>query len=166
MPTENPTGCYRRTFTVPQGWQGRRIRLCFQGVDCAFYVWVNGQKVGFSKGSRLPAEFDITDLVEPGPNVLAVEVLQWSDASYMEDQDMWWLSGIFRDVYLTASPDLDIWDVFIKTDLDDAYENATLSVETVVRNAGKKAAAGCTLTCVLIDRDGRPVLRQAAVGQG
>lgn len=157
VPTENPTGCYRRIFTIPATWQGRRIHLHFRGVDSAFYVWVNGRKIGFSKGSRLPAEFDITDTVTPGENVLAVQVMQWSDATYLEDQDMWWLSGIFRDVYLTSLPAVHLFDVFARTDLDIAFQDATLSVETVVRNAGQEDAAGWSLSCNLLDAEGRAV---------
>lgn len=164
VPTENPTGCYRRCFTLPATWQDRRIHLCFRGVDSAFYVWVNGQKIGFSKGSRLPAEFDITDAVQAGENLLAVEVLQWSDGTYMEDQDMWWLSGIFRDVYLTAPPTVDLWDLFVKTDLDNRYRNAVLSVETTIRNAGAKGATAYKLTATLLDGDGTNVLDQPLTG--
>ncbi len=104
VPTENPTGCYRRDFYIPESWQGHQITLRFEGVDSAFHVWVNGNEVGYSQGSRLPSEFDITPWVRTGKNTLAVKVYQWSDGSYLEDQDMWWLSGIFRDVYLLARP--------------------------------------------------------------
>ncbi len=112
VPTKNPTGSYRRNFCVPPDWleQGKRILLRFEGVDSAFHVWVNGQEVGFSKGSRSPAEFDVTPHVRPDDNTVAVRVVQWSDGSYLEDQDMWWLSGIFRDVYLLAQPQLHVWD--------------------------------------------------------
>ncbi len=127
-------------------------------MDSAFYVWVNGRKIGFTKGSRLPAEFDITDALQPGENVLAVEVLQWSDGTYLEDQDMWWLSGIFRDVYLTALPPVHLFDTFVKTDLDAACKDATLSVEAVVRNTGQGGASGYSLSCTVLDADGKPVL--------
>ena len=104
----NPVGSYRRTFTVPEGWDrgtGNRIFLHFEGVDSAFYVWINGRQVGYSQGSRTPAEFDVSDFLIPGTNQIAVEVYRWSDASFLEDQDFWRLSGIFRDVYLwTAKP--------------------------------------------------------------
>ena len=162
VPTENPTGCYRRVFSIPLHWQGLRILLNFRGVDSAFYIWVNGKRIGFSKGSRLPAEFDITDVVQPGENVLAVEVLQWSDATYLEDQDMWWLSGIFRDVYLTALPQVALFDVFVKTDLDSQYKDAELSIEAVIRNAGQGAAKGHSLSCVLLDADGQPTPQEIA----
>ena len=97
---DNPTGCYRHTITVPENWQGRQIFLTFEGVDSAFYLWVNGQMVGYSQGSRLPAEFNITAYSQTGENTVALEVYRWSDGSYVEDQDFWRLSGIFRTVYL------------------------------------------------------------------
>jgi beta-galactosidase/evolved beta-galactosidase subunit alpha len=111
VPTENPTGSYRREFEIGNEWNGKKIFLRFEGVDSAFHVWVNGREVGFSKGSRLPAEFDVTVFVRPGKNTLDVRVIQWSDGTYLEDQDMWWLSGIFRDVYLLARPATHISDI-------------------------------------------------------
>jgi len=127
VPTENPTGCYRRKFAVPKEWAQRQIFLRFEGVDSAFHVWVNGREVGFSKGSRLPAEFDITPLVKAGRNLLAVRVYQWSDGSYLEDQDMWFLSGIFRDVSLIAVPKTHIYDISVR-----AEQNGSLAVRTTV----------------------------------
>ena len=162
VPTENPTGCYRRVFSIPRNWQGLRVLINFRGVDSAFYVWVNGKRIGFSKGSRLPAEFDITDAVQPGENVLAVEVMQWSDATYLEDQDMWWLSGIFRDVYLTAVPQVSLFDVFVKSDLDGQYKDAELSIEAAIQNAGRGDARGYGLTCTLLDADGQSFLKMPA----
>ena len=94
----NPVGSYRRNFTVPDAWQGREIFIHFDGVGSAFYLWINGEQVGYSQGSRTPAEFNITSYLQPGENCLAVEVYRWSDGSYLEDQDLWRLSGIFRDV--------------------------------------------------------------------
>lgn len=111
VPTENPTGCYYREFDLPAAWTGLHVWLRFEGVDSVFHVWVNDQAVGFSKGSRLPAEFDITSVVRPGRNTVAVRVSQWSDGTYLEDQDMWWLSGIFRDVYLLARPPTHLADI-------------------------------------------------------
>ena len=103
VPSENPTGTYRTRFVVPSEGQGRRIVLRFGGVDSAFHVCVNGAEAGFSKGARLPAEFDITRFVHAGENLLAVRVYQWSDGSYLEDQDMWWLSGISAPSLFYAS---------------------------------------------------------------
>jgi beta-galactosidase/evolved beta-galactosidase subunit alpha len=159
VPSENPTGCYRREFAIPSAWDGRRVILHFAGVDCLFYVYVNGQAVGMSKGSRLPAEFDITDLVQPGLNVLAVKVLQWSDASYLEDQDMWWLSGIFRDVYLLALPQTAIYDYKVQTELDDRYQDAKLRLGVTLRNFGGTAET-LTLKARLLDADGKNVLNR------
>ena len=158
VPTENPTGSYRRLFELPKEWQDRKIILCFEGVDSAFYVWVNGKQVGFSKGSRLPSEFDITKYVKPGEkNLIAVQVYQWSDGSYLEDQDMWWLSGIFRDVYLYALPDVHIFDLKIETCLDEKYQDAALKVAAAIKNTRIEAAKGLQLKISLLDSKGQPV---------
>lgn len=138
VPAENPTGCYRREFTLPEGWTGRRVFLHFEAVDSAFFAWVNGVKVGYSQDSRLPAEFDITEqchAVGSGtPNLLAVQVMRWSDGSYLEDQDHWWLSGIHRDVVVYAKPQVMIADYFVKTQFEgDGFSTANLEVEVTVR---------------------------------
>lgn len=104
VPKDNPVGDYVRRFAVQEAWRGKRFRLCFEGADSALHVWLNGECVGFSKDSRLPAEFDVTDHLVIGDNYLAVRVYRWSDGSYLEDQDMWNLSGLFRSVYLMALP--------------------------------------------------------------
>ncbi|MEV1174128.1 glycoside hydrolase family 2 TIM barrel-domain containing protein [Nonomuraea sp. NPDC049784] len=121
VPDENPTGDYRRVFDLPEGWTGGRLR--FEGADSFARVWLNGHELGFWTGSRLPAEFDAGPYLRPGRNVLAVRVHQWSAATYLEDQDMWWLPGIFRDVTLTRSAA----DVFVHTSYADG--RATLSFE-------------------------------------
>ena len=99
----NPVGSYRRTFEIPADWNGRRVFLTFDGVDSAFFLWINGRQVGYSVNSRCPAEFDVTTYLQPGQNDLAVEVYRYSAGSYLEDQDMWRLSGIFRNVYLWSA---------------------------------------------------------------
>ena len=133
VPTENPTGSYRRTVAVPDTWAGQRAVLRFEGVDSCFAVWVNGQEVGTAQGSRLPSEFDVTDLLRPGTdNVVAVRVHQWSAGSYLEDQDTWWLSGIFRDVALVARPAGGIRDVFVHAGYDVATGSGTLRVDVDV----------------------------------
>ncbi len=145
---DNPTGCYRLCFTTPETWEGQRIFLRFEGVDSAFHVWLNGAPLGYSQDSRLPAEFDITARLKSGENVLAVAVYRWSDASYLEDQDFWRLSGIFRDVTLWAAPPIHLWDYTVQTLLDTAYRDAVLRVETLVRNdsaQGTKGAVAVTL---------------------
>lgn len=159
---DNPTGSYRRTFTVPGEWAGRQIFLVFEGVDSAFYVWVNGEQVGYSQGSRLPAEFNITPYLQAGENTLAVQVYRWSDGSYLEDQDMWHLSGIFRDVYLWAAPSIHVRDVWVRTDLDDAYRDALLRVRAYVRNWGECEEIDQLLELKLLDANGRPVFAEPA----
>ena len=116
---DNPTGLYQRTFNIPEDWHERQIFVSFDGVESAFYLWVNGQKVGYSQGSRLPAEFDLTPYLRPGENSMVVMVIRWSDGSYLEDQDHWWMAGIYRDVYLYATPKVHISDVFVHTELDE-----------------------------------------------
>ncbi len=130
---DNPTGSYRRTFRVPEAWAGRRLFICFEGVDSAFHLWVNGRDVGFSQESRLPAEFDITDFVRPGENTLAVRVYRWSDGSYLEDQDFWRMSGIYRSVYLWSAPPVHLRDFFVQTRFDESYTDAVLSVAVQAR---------------------------------
>ncbi|MCG3148761.1 MAG: Evolved beta-galactosidase subunit alpha [Verrucomicrobiae bacterium] len=152
VPTENPTGTYSREFGIDAEWTGKRIFLRFEGVDSAFYVWVNGREAGFSKGSRLPAEFDITDYVRPGTNSLVVRVYQWSDGTYLEDQDMWWLSGIFRDVYLLARPTTYIADLRIH-----APATGKLEVETTLDGP----THGFKVETILLDCPGQPRLWSA-----
>lgn len=163
VPSENPTGSYRRTFEVPAGWQDHQIRLRFDGVDSCFEVYVNGTRVGMGMGSRLPHEFDITEALRAGKNVLAVRVYQWSAGSYLEDQDMWWLSGVFRDVSLVAFPKLQIADVAVVTDLDATYTDAELTVTAEVGNLTATAVTGAGLTAVLRDDAGQIVATGTAV---
>ncbi len=127
---DNPTGLYRKTFTVPPAWKGRRVVLHFGGVESMFYVYVNGGLVGMSKDSRLPAEFDITPYLHAGRNLLAVMVIRYCDGSYIEDQDHWWMAGIYRHVYLYSTDRAYIQDVFAKATLDESLTNGLLSVTT------------------------------------
>jgi beta-galactosidase/beta-glucuronidase len=130
VPTQdNPTGCYRRSFTIPPKWDGRRVFLTFEGVDSAFHAWVNGAEVGFSKDSRLPAEFEITPFLRDGENLLAVRVYRWSDGGYLENQDMWRLSGIFRNVYLWSAPQAHIRDFHIHADWNPQTRQGVLDVQ-------------------------------------
>ncbi len=151
IPTDNATGCYRRRFTLPDGWEKRQLTLRFDGVDSAFHVWLNGKFVGYSQVSRMPSEFDVTELAQPGENVLAVRVYQWCDGTYLEDQDMWWLSGIFRDVTLLADPADRIVDLAVRTDLDDQYTDA------VLRISGDTAGSVQTVRVTLLDPSGKAV---------
>ena len=159
VPVENPTGCFRRDFDVPEAWSGKQIYLRFEGVDSAFHLWVNGRSVGFSKGSRLPSEFDVTPYIRTGKNLLAVKVYQWSDGSYMEDQDMWWLSGIFRDVSLQARPKLHIYDQKIRADLDQKYTKGLFNLVLKLRNAGADFVSGCSARVELLDCNGQQVAK-------
>ncbi|MBD3872871.1 MAG: DUF4981 domain-containing protein [Acidobacteria bacterium] len=132
----NPVGSYRRSFTVPEGWDGRNTYLHFAGVSSAFYLWVNGREVGYSQGSRTPAEFDITEFLVPGENLVAAEVYRYSDGSYLECQDFWRISGLFRDVFLYSWDALHIRDFQVHTALDDEYRNADLGIDVEVQNSG------------------------------
>ena len=149
----NPVGSYRRTFTIPAGWDGRQIFLHFAGVESAMYVWVNGQKVGYSQDSRTPAEFDVTKYLKSGENLLAAEVYRFSDGSYLEDQDFWRLSGIFREVFLWAAPPLHARDFEVQTVLDDALRDATLSLTVKLKNYGASPASG-QVEAKLLDTNG------------
>ena len=155
----NPVGSYRRTFQVPDGWEGRNVFLQFDGVDSAFYVWLNGKRVGYSQDSRTPAVFDISGDLKPGENMLAVEVYRYSDGSYLEDQDMWRLSGIFRDVFLWSTGDVTVRDYFVHTDLDDDYRDATLKVEAELNNT-TDAPRECRLRAELVDSEGQVVFQE------
>lgn len=159
-PAYNPVGSYRTTFAVPDDWAGRRVFLHFGGVDSAFYLWVNGEKVGYSEDSRTPAEFDITTYLIPGENLLAVEVYRWSAASYLEDQDMFRLSGIFRDVCLNSTTAVYLRDHSARTELDTDSKDAALHVTTTIENRGNAPSGPRTVEITLLDGDDRPVGKQ------
>lgn len=137
-PDYNPVGSYRRNFTVPADWQDKRVILHFGAVRSAFYVWVNGEKVGYSQDGKLPAEFDIGDKLKPGENQIAMQVFRWSDGSYLEDQDMWRLSGIQRSIFLQVLPKTQIWDVHAATSLDEATLAGNLALNLTIENAGEQ----------------------------
>jgi len=130
----NPVGSYRKTFTLPKIWDGRQIFIHLGAVKSAFFIWVNGKKVGYSEDSKLAAEFDITPYVKPGENLVALQVYRWSDGSYLECQDMWRISGTERDVYLFATPKLDVRDFKIASTLDPTYNNGLLTVDAAIHN--------------------------------
>ncbi|NOX66482.1 MAG: DUF4981 domain-containing protein [Chlorobi bacterium] len=153
----NPVGSYRRNFIVPDNWDGREVFIHFNGVKSAFYIWVNGKKVGYSQGSMTPAEFNLTPYLKKGDNVLAVEVYRWSDGSYLEDQDMWRLSGIFRDVYLFSTPKIHIRDFFIKSDLDKDYKDAQLKIDVELKNYSDKEFENISVEAILLDDKGDQV---------
>ncbi|EFG12698.1 beta galactosidase small chain [Bacteroides xylanisolvens SD CC 1b] len=156
---DNPVGTYRRTFTVPQNWQGREVLLHFGSISGYARIYVNGQQVGMTKASKTPAEFNVTNYLKKGENLLAVQVYRWHDGSYMEDQDFWRLSGIERDVFLTAYPQTTIWDFFLHAGLDDTYRHgqfrATVDLRSFNTNATLQKG---TLTLDLKDAGGKTVL--------
>ncbi len=147
----NPVGSYRTIFNIPEEWIGREIFIHFDGVKSAFYLWINGKKVGYNQGSMTPAEFDITEYLKIENNIVAVEVYRWSDGSYLEDQDMWKFSGIFRDVYLFSTPKVHIRDFFARCDLDDLYKDAILKVRLKLRNYGKEKVDQLKLEIFLLN---------------
>ena len=154
---DNPVGSYRRRFEVPADWDGREIFLHFGGVYSAFFVWVNGERIGYSEGSRTAAEFRITDAVRPGDNTVAVQVYRWSDGSYLESQDFWRVSGIDRDVYLVAMPATYLRDYFVEATLDDAYEDGLLRLTVSLANRGLGARRPHEVRYELLDPVGEPV---------
>lgn len=162
VPTENPTGIYKRTFYVENSFAGKQIIIRFCGVDSAYHLWINGQEVGYSKGARNEAEFDITDLVRVGEeNDITVRVYQWSDGTYLEDQDMWWESGIFRDVELIGVPKNGINDYKVEADLDDTYTDGLLFV-----NASLRSEEPVQVTFELLDAQGVSVLKETVASEG
>lgn len=153
----NPVGSYRQNFNVANDWDSREVFLHFAGVKSAFYVWVNGQNVGYSQDSMTPAEFNITKYLKKGNNQLAVEVYRWSDASYLELQDMWRLSGIFRDVFLVSTPKVHMRDVFVRSDLDNNYRDAKFQLTAKITNYEEAVVQGHQLRVSLFDPNGKAV---------
>jgi len=160
----NPVGSYRRDFNVPADWKKGRVFITFDGVDSGFFIWVNGVKVGFSVNSRNAAEFDLTNYVKPGKNTLAVEVYQYCSGTWLEDQDMWRLHGIFRNVTLWNAPQTHIRDFFVKTNLDSEYKNAVVEVSAKIKNYGDITSKNQTLEATLYDSNGKEVVKGNASG--
>ncbi|MCX2573000.1 glycoside hydrolase family 2 TIM barrel-domain containing protein [Pedobacter sandarakinus] len=155
----NPVGSYRRDFNVPETWNGKAIYLRFDGVYSAMYVWVNGVKVGYSQDSNGIAEFNITEQVHTGNNMLAVEVYRWCDGSYLEDQDMFRLSGIYRDVAIYATPKMHVGDYTINTDFNgNDFSSSTLKISALLNNADKKKGKKGNLGVVVLNPDGKEVV--------
>lgn len=151
VPTNNPTGAYQRQFSLPSDWLQRQVIIKFDGVETYFEVYVNGHYVGFSKGSRLSAEFDLSPYVKAGENLLSVRVMQWADSTYIEDQDMWWMAGIFRDVYLIGQPQVHVHDLTVVTEFDENYCDAELQVSCDLNNISATPVAGLQLHAQLFD---------------
>jgi len=145
VPSDNPTGTYRKTIYLDDVNDRSVIR--FEGVDSAFDLWLNGEYIGYATGSRTAAEFDVSDYLKKGQNVVAVKVYKWSAQSYLEDQDMWWLSGIFRDVYIVSKEAVGVTDYFVKTGFDAEYKNAELKMSVDVT----EETVGRDLTVRLLD---------------
>jgi len=158
---QNWVGCYRRSFDVPPSWDGRQVFLRFEGAASAVEVWVNGERIGYNQGGRASAEFDITDALRTGPNTLAVKTYRLCDGTYLEDQDFWRLSGLYRDVLLWSAPPVHVRDFGVRPDLGDADTPATLSVElTGVQHAPHPAADNGNRPDIhleLLDDDGNTV---------
>jgi beta-galactosidase len=150
----NPVGSYRHKFIVPEPWNGKRILIHFAGVGSAIYVWINGQFVGFSQDSRLPAEFDISKFIKKGENLIAAEVYKYSDGSYLEDQDFWRLSGIFRDVFFRAIPEAGLWDVYAHPEVDLKTQKATITLHYSSNNFSKPVKKGFSVTTRITAPDG------------
>ncbi|MBN2275044.1 MAG: DUF4981 domain-containing protein [Bacteroidales bacterium] len=156
----NAVGSYQRTFSIPTLWKDMNITLHFGAVSSAFRVWLNGLFVGYGEDSFLPTEFNITPYLNNGENILSVQVIRWSDGSYLEDQDHWRLSGIQREVLLLAEPKIRISDFHVQTRLDNNYQNAVFSLRPRVENLSGKAISGFQLKAQLYDKSGNPVFQK------
>ncbi|MGS2763568.1 glycoside hydrolase family 2 TIM barrel-domain containing protein [Sinomicrobium sp. M5D2P9] len=146
----NPVGSYKRTFTLPADWKDQKVYIHLGAVKSAFYIWVNGQKAGYSQGSKLPAEFDITPYIKPGENQVALEVYRWSDGSYLECQDFWRISGIERDVYLYSTPNTHIKDVDILASLNEKYTDGIFKLDVALANLPRRKSRH-TISVRLLD---------------
>jgi beta-galactosidase len=158
--SDNPVGSYRRYFELPALWNGRKTFLYFEAGTSAMYIYVNGEKVGYTENTKSPAEFDITKYVKPGKNLVAVEVYRWSDGSYLEDQDFWRISGIDRDVYIYSTDNVRIADFFARPDLDANYKNGSLSVDITLKNYNTIAKNNQSVEALLLDASGNKVFEQ------
>ena len=150
---KNSVGQYKRTFEIPKDWDGRNVFVSFQGVESAFYLYINGERVGYAEDSYTADEFNITPYLQEGTNTIAVEVYRWSTGSYLENQDFIRLSGIFRDVYLYSKADVEIRDYFVKTELDENYKNATLTLDADIRSLNPKVSGKYTVKADLYEMD-------------
>jgi beta-galactosidase len=154
----NPTGSYKRDFDLPADWQNKQVFAYFGAVKSAFYIWVNGNKVGYSQDSKSPAEFDITDYVQAGKNHIALEVYRWSDGTYLELQDMWRVSGIERDVYLYATPKVHLRDFHADAGLSDNFLVGDLKFSAQIKNDGAAAQQGYQLQIDINDAENKIVV--------
>ena len=140
-PTDyNPVGTYRHTFSIPETWKDEQIILHFAGAKSAMYLYINGQFAGYSQGSKTPAEFDLSSLVKPGENLISIQMFRWSDASYLESQDMLRMSGIEREVYLYAKPQVSVVDFQVHAGLDERYRDGVFRLQAAIENKSGQAA--------------------------
>lgn len=153
LPSGNPTGCYRKTFTLPTEFAGREVFLRFDGVETAFYLWINGHAVGYSQDSKLPSEFCITPFLTEGENLMALQVMRFADSTYLEDQDYWYLSGIYRDVWLVAKPKLRMEDYTVTAIPDLATGSGVLQADITLSRA--PGFADCIVHAALYGPDGK-----------
>lgn len=163
-PNYNPVSSYRTRFTVPANWTGRPVFLRFEGVYSAYYVWVNGEKVGYSEDSCTAHEFNVSRYLRPGENLLAVEVYRWSDGSYLEDQDYFRYSGIYRNVMLFAPPPVEIRDFFWKPSFAADFSRATVDVSVDLRHLGAGALPPVDVTATVYDADYKKVAEAVRTG--
>ncbi len=155
---DNPTGCYRHSFEIPAAWEGRRVVLHFESGLAAMYVWVNGIEVGYSEGTKSAVEFDITDMVKTGDNLLAVKGLRWADGSYLEDQDFWRLSGFDRGVKVYTTDRVRIADMFVVADLDKSYKGGIYNSTVTISNGSEIPFSG-SVELQIADMAGRVVAK-------
>ncbi|MDR3261279.1 MAG: DUF4981 domain-containing protein [Tannerella sp.] len=153
----NPSGAYRKTFTLPANWKGSQVFLRMEKVASASFVWINGKEVGYNEGGQEPAEYHITPYLKPGKNTVAVFVTKYSDGYYLENQDYWRLAGIFDDVWLYAAPATRLFDWQVITDLDDSYTDADLQLTVDVKRYADQPVSSFSIKATLLDADNRPV---------
>lgn len=162
VPAVNPTGIYSRTCKVPKAWSNRRVVLHFGGAESVLYVWVNGIAVGWGKDSRLPSEFDVTSVIRPGrANTITAVVIKWSDASYIEDQDQWWMGGLHREAFLYSTPLIHLRDVFVQPRLDADFAFGSVQVEAEITFPATPES-GWKVTATLHDPRGRKIPHASA----
>jgi beta-galactosidase len=155
----NPVGSYRKTFSLPSDWNSKEVFLRLEGASSASFVWINGQEVGYNAGANEPAEYNITKYLKPGENLVAVNVYKYSAGTYLEDQDFWRLAGIFRDVYLFATPKVHLRDYYVTTDFDSEYRNAMLNIESEIANYTDANQRRLTVRVNLFDKNQKPILQ-------
>ncbi|MCC8147082.1 MAG: DUF4981 domain-containing protein [Bacteroidales bacterium] len=161
-----PIGTYRMKFNVPTSFQNKEVFLNFGSISGAATIYLNGKKVGYSKAAKTPAEFNITPFIEPGENILAIQIFKWSDASYLEDQDFWRLAGIERDVLLIARPKISVEDFFVVSDLDKDYKNGKLNLDITLRNFTASPSETNKIKVTLLDESNRIVMSKSLTTKG